>query len=381
MRGPYPHPPVSHEPRIQRLHDALEGNGLKPFHVPLGIMLDESRPGESACVRCNTCDGFPCLVKAKSDAHVVCVEPALTWPNVTLLTNARAVRLETSASGREIRRVVVDHRGEELTVSADIVVAACGAINSAALLLRSATDRHPAGLANGSGVVGRHYMGHINSVLLAISKTPNPTVFQKTLAVNDFYFGDADFAFPMGHLSFVGKLDALALSAGAPPFVPGMTLDIMAKHSLDFWLTSEDLPDPDNRVTLDRDGNIVLSYTPNNEEGHRKLIARLEYLLQHLDMHPHLVPRNLFVGDRIPLAGVAHQNGTIRFGTDPRTSALDPLCKAHELGNLYVVDGSFFPSSGAVNPALTIMANALRVGDHLLERLGVKATQAKAVLA
>jgi choline dehydrogenase-like flavoprotein len=379
--GPYPHPPVSHEPRIQRLHDALEGNGLKPFHVPLGIMLDESRPGESACVRCNTCDGFPCLVKAKSDAHVVCVEPALTWPNVTLLTNARAVRLETSASGREIRRVVVDHRGEELTVSADIVVAACGAINSAALLLRSATDRHPAGLANGSGVVGRHYMGHINSVLLAISKTPNPTVFQKTLAVNDFYFGDADFAFPMGHLSFVGKLDALALSAGAPPFVPGMTLDIMAKHSLDFWLTSEDLPDPDNRVTLDRDGNIVLSYTPNNEEGHRKLIARLEYLLQHLDMHPHLVPRNLFVGDRIPLAGVAHQNGTIRFGTDPRTSALDPLCKAHELGNLYVVDGSFFPSSGAVNPALTIMANALRVGDHLLERLGVKATQAKAVLA
>jgi hypothetical protein len=213
-------------------------------------------------------------------------------------------------------------------------------------------------------------MGHVNSVLLAISRTPNATVFQKTLGVNDFYFGDEDFPYPMGHISFVGKLDAIALSAGAPAIVPGMTLDIMAKHSLDFWLTSEDLPDPDNRVTLDRDGHIVLSYTPNNGEGHKRLIKKLEYLLQHLDMRPHLVPRNLFVGDRIPLAGVAHQNGTIRFGRDPKTSALDPHCKAHDVDNLYVVDGSFFPSSGAVNPALTIMANALRVGDHILGRFG-----------
>jgi choline dehydrogenase-like flavoprotein len=307
----------------------------------------------------------------------VCVEPALKWPNVTLLTNAKALRLETSTSGREVTGVVVEHGGETLTLAADVVVVSCGAINSAALLLRSATDRHPNGLANGSGVVGRHYMGHINSVLLAISRTPNPTVFQKTLAVNDFYFGADDFPYPMGHISFVGKLDAVALSAGAPPFVPGMTLDAIARHSLDFWLTSEDLPDPDNRVTLDRKGNIVLSYKPNNEEGHRRLIKRLEHLLEHLDMHPHLVPRNLFLGDRIPLAGVAHQNGTIRFGSDPHASALDPTCKAHELDNLYVVDGSFFPSSGAVNPALTIMANALRVGDRLLERIGAPAARAE----
>jgi len=371
--APYPFPAVSHEPRMQKLHDDLARCGLKPFHVPLGVMLDESRPGQSACVRCNTCDGFPCLVRAKSDAQVVALEPALAWPNVTLLTNARALRLETSASGREITRVVVNHDGEELSFTGDIVVSSCGAINSAALLLRSATDRHPNGLANSSGVVGRHYMGHINSVLLAISNTPNPTVFQKTLAVNDYYFGDQDFPYPMGHISFVGKLDAIALSAGAPSFVPGMTLEAMARHSLDFWLTSEDLPDPNNRVTIDRTGNIVLSYTPNNEEGHRRLMKRLEFLLQHLDMRPHLIPRNLFVGDRIPLAGVAHQNGTIRFGDDPRTSALDPTCKAHDVDNLYVVDGSFFPSSGAVNPALTIVANALRVGDHLLERLGTRA--------
>jgi choline dehydrogenase-like flavoprotein len=220
-------------------------------------------------------------------------------------------------------------------------------------------------------------MGHINSVLMAVSKCPNPTVFQKTLGVNDFYFGSSDFAYPMGHISFVGKLDAVALSAGAPPLTPGFTLDLMARHSLDFWLTSEDLPDPENRVTLDRNGNIELRYTPNNDTGHKRLIKTLEHLLQHQTAcgehghacHQGLFSRSLFVGQRIPLAGVAHQNGTIRFGRDAKTSALDPMCRAHDIDNLYVVDGSFFPSSGAVNPALTIMANALRVGDHLLERM------------
>jgi choline dehydrogenase-like flavoprotein len=277
-----------------------------------------------------------------------------------------------------VTRVVVERGGATETYSADIVVVACGAINSAALLLRSASDRHPRGLANGSDVVGRHYMGHVNSVLMALSKCPNPTVFQKTLALNDFYLGTHEWEFPMGHISFVGKLDGETLSAGAPAIAPGWTLDLMARHSLDFWLTSEDLPDADNRVTLDRAGNIVLSYRPNNEEGHRRLIDRLKGLMTQQtrcrvhghECHEGLFARNLYAGQRIPLAGVAHQNGTIRFGRDPRTSALDPDCRAHEVDNLYVVDASFFPSSGAVNPALTIMANALRVGDRLLERLG-----------
>jgi choline dehydrogenase-like flavoprotein len=301
----------------------------------------------------------------------MCVDPALRYPNVSLMTNAQALRLETSASGREVTGVVVRHLGTETTLRADVVVVSCGAINSAALLLRSANDRHPQGLANRSGAVGRHYMGHVNSVVLAISTTPNPTVFQKTLAVNDFYFGDETFPYPMGHISFVGKLDAVALGAGAPPFVPGMTLDLIAKHSLDFWLTSEDLPDPENRVTLDREGNIVLSYTPNNLEAHGRLVKRLEYLLEHIGAR-HIIRRNLFVGQRIPLAGVAHQNGTIRFGRDPQASALDVNCRAHDIDNLYVVDGSFFPSSAAVNPALTIMANALRIGDHLFDRFGAR---------
>ena len=375
--GPYCHPAVSHEPRIQQLAEDFARQGVRPFHTPLGVMLDERNPRTSPCIRCATCDGHPCLVNAKADAQVVCVDPALRYPNVTLLTGAYVARLETDASGRTVTEVVVEREGATERYRADIVVVAAGAINSAALLLRSASDRHPRGLANGSDVVGRHYMGHINSVLMALSRCPNPTIFQKTLSVNDFYLGSADFPYPMGHISFVGKLDADTLSAGAPAIAPGWTLDLMARHSLDFWLTSEDLPDPDNRVTLDRDGRIVLAYRPNNEEGHRQLTRRLETLVQGQaacglhghDCHQGLFARSLFLGQRIPLAGVAHQNGTIRFGHDSRTSALDAHCRAHEVDNLYVVDGSFFPSSGAVNPALTIMANALRVADHLAVRL------------
>ncbi|MBL8208618.1 MAG: GMC family oxidoreductase [Blastocatellia bacterium] len=374
--APYPHPAVSHEPRMQHLSEDFARQGCKPFHVPLGILLKEKDP-RSQCIRCATCDGYPCLINAKSDAHTCAVEPALEYPNVTLLTNAKVVKLETNATGREISKVCVECDGSYEVYSANIVVVSAGAINSAALLLKSANDKHPNGLANASDVVGRHYMGHVNSVMLAVSKCPNPTVFQKTLALNDFYFGAPEWDFPMGHISFVGKLDGVALSAGAPAIAPGFTLDLMAKHSLDFWLTSEDLPDPNNRVTLDRSGNIVLSYTPNNVEPHKRLQAKLQSLMKQqtkCEMHGHdchqgLFARNLFLAERIPLAGVAHQNGTIRFGDDPKTSALDRNCKAHDVDNLYVVDGSFFCSSAAVNPALTIMANALRVGDHLLERL------------
>src|SRR5213596_2374172 len=374
---PFPYPAISHEPRIQQLSDDFALHGLKPFHTPLGVMLDEKNPQKSPCIRCNTCDGFPCLVNAKADAHICCVIPALRHPNVTLLTDTKVTRLLTSASGHEVTGVEVERNGVKETYSAAVVVVSGGAINSAALLLRSGSDKHPNGLANSSDVVGRHYMGHTNSVLMAISKCPNPTIFQKTLSVNDFYFGSRDFEYRMGHISFVGKLDAITLKAGAPAIAPNFTLELMAKHSLDFWLTSEDLPDPNNRVTIARDGKIVLTYTPNNLEAHERLQAKLKQAMKQTncaihghECHQGLFARNLYVGQKIPLAGVAHQNGTIRFGNDPKTSALDANCKAHDLDNLYVVDGSFFPSSAAVNPALTIMANALRVGDHLLGRLG-----------
>ncbi len=368
--APYRHPPLSHEPRIQQLVDDLTRIGHRPFPMPVGVMLDEQRPRQSRCIRCDSCDGFPCLVAAKADAQVICVDPALEHPNVTLLTDAYVSRLETSASGREVTTVHVVRHGIAERYSAAIVVVACGAINSAALLLRSADDRHPHGLANGSDVVGRHYMCHLNSLLLAVSREPNPTRFQKTWGLNDFYFASPELDHPMGHISMIGKTDANTLRAGAPRFAPGWTLEKMAQHTLSFWLTSEDLPDPDNRVTVDGDGGIRLSYVPNNEEGHRRLVAKLRSVLDEIRCHDHLISLNAYIPARIPLAGVAHQNGTVRFGHDPRTSALDVHCKAHEVDNLYVVDGSFFPSSCAVNPALTIMANAMRVGDHIRARLG-----------
>ncbi len=367
--GPYPYPPVRHEQRIQELYEDLRRLGHQPFSVPLGLRLDEDHPERSACIKCNTCDGFPCLVNAKSDAQITCVDPALTHSNVTLLTHAYVMRLETSPSGRQITKVHVEHDGSPEEYSADIIVVSCGAINSAALLLRSANATHPKGLANSSDVVGRHYMCHNNSALLALSTRPNPTSFQKTLALNDFYFRANDWDYPLGHLQMLGKSDLEQLRSGAPSFAPGMALDAMAKHSIDFWLTSEDLPDPNNRVTLDSKGEIILHYTENNLEGHKRLIAKLKELLNEIGCEHHLVPSSMYLGKKIPLAGTAHQNGTIRFGHDPKTSVLDMNCKAHDLDNLYVVDGSFFVSSTAVNPSLTIMANALRVGDLLKERL------------
>ena len=368
--APYRHPPISHEPRIQAMFDGFVRQGHRPFPIPIGLMRDEQDPRTSRCIRCDTCDGFPCLVQAKADAQVICVDPALAHPNVTLVTDAFVSRLETSPSGREITAVHVERNGVPETYSGNVVVVSCGAINSAALLLRSASDRHPRGLANGSDVVGRHYMCHLNTMFLALSRHPNPTRLNKTLGLNDFYFATKDWDYPMGHISLVGGIDANVLRAGAPRLVPGMTLEVMAKHAVPFWMTSEDLPDAKNRVTVDQDGTIRLTYASNNDEAHSRLGAKLKGLLKHIECEEHhLIPLQAYVPGRIPLAGVAHQNGTVRFGTDPRTSALDVHCKAHDLDNLYVVDASFFPSSSAVNPALTIMANALRVGDHLRERL------------
>ncbi len=366
---PFPHPAVSHEPRIREISESLEKLGHRPFHLPVGIMLDESNPHQSRCIRCSTCDGFPCLVNAKADAQTVCVDPALEYPNVTIMTNAFVSRLLTDDSGRRVTQVEVERDGETISYSADIVVVSAGAINSTALMLRSANDRHPNGLANGSDQVGRNYMAHINSVLVALSRCENPTVFQKTMGLNDFYFSSREWDYPMGHISFVGKFDANIFAAGAPPFAPGFTLEYVAKHAVEFWLTSEDLPDPNNRITLSKDGRITVNYEVNNIEGHQRLTARLKDLLKHINCTDHLIPMNAYIGKRMPLAKVAHQNGTMRFGDDPHTSVLDRNCKTHELDNLYVVDASFFPSSSAVNPALTIMANALRVGDHLIERM------------
>ncbi len=373
--APYPFPAVSHEPRIQQLHDDLAAAGYHPFHAPCGIMLDEKQPQFSPCIRCASCDGFPCFVHAKSDAETMAVRPALQYPNVTLLTDTEVVKLQTNAAGTAVTEVLVERNGLKETYQGSIVVVSCGAANSAKLLLRSANDKHPNGLANGSDQVGRNYMFHNSVAVLAISKEPNPTKFQKTLGMNDFYFGMPDFPYPMGNIQMVGK-SVGAMYKGEKPIEAGLapmfTLDEVARHAVDFWLSTEDLPDPNNRVTLASDGNIKLSYTPNNQEPKKQLYGKLKSMLNHLRMHEHLIHRNMYMKNEIEVGGVAHQAGTVRFGSDPQSSVLDTNCKAHELDNLYVVDTSFYPSIGAVNPALTAMANALRVGDHLLERLSAQ---------
>jgi choline dehydrogenase-like flavoprotein len=333
-------------------------------------MLNEQDRPRSHCIKCNTCDGYPCLVHAKSDAEVIGVRPALQYHNVTLLTNAEVTQLKTSASGKEVAEVAVNRNGRPETYRGDIVVVSAGAANSARLLLMSASDKHPSGLANGSDQVGRNYMFHNSQAVVALSIRENPTVFQKTLSLNDYYFKADDFDFPLGNIQMIGKSQGPMFKEDAPSFAPGFTLDQMARHAVDFWLTTEDLPDPNNRITINDKGEITLHYTFNNQEPTKRLKAKLASMLNHLDCHPHLIPNNLYFGKSIPIAGVAHQAGTCRFGVDAKTSVLDVNCKAHELDNLYVVDTSFFVSIGAVNPSLTAMANALRVGDHLLERLG-----------
>ena len=363
---PYPWPAVSHEPRIEQLSHDLAAAGLHPFPLPLGVMLDETKPEQSACIRCGTCDGFACLLRAKADAQVVCVEPALQHPNVTLRTRARVTRLEATPDGRRVSKVIVERDGAREEYTADIVVLSAGAINSAALLLASASDHHPDGLGNSSGQVGRNLMLHNNSSLIAISKVPNPTVFEKTLGINDFYYGDGDWEHPLGAMQMLGKTDAYTISLDAPDAPDPADL---AAHALDFWLTTEDLPRSQNRVMLDDHGGIRLAYTPTNLEAHDRLKAKFRGLLECMQCTDDVYGRTSYLGGKLGISAVAHQNGTTRFGTDAATSVLDIDCRLHDLENAYVVDAGFFVSSAAVNPTLTIIANALRVAECVRQRL------------
>lgn len=375
----YKYPPVQHEPRIQQLADGLAAQGLHPFHLPIGVDLIQDEHGratyDSPCIRCDRVDGFPCLVGAKSDSEVIAVRPALAaHPNLQLLTRATVRRLVTDDAGGTVTGVVTEMPdGSEQTFTADIVVLSAGSILSAALLLASANDKHPRGLANSSDVVGRHYMRHNNVALMALSKDPNPTLFQKTLALNDFYGPSEAWDYPMGSIQMLGKSDDWQVKGEAPAMLkwgPEFGYRIAASHSLDFWLAGEDLPLRESRVSLRRDGSVKLAVVPqNNTEGVKRLRARFDAMLNDLDMVSKSFARGLYLHKDMDVSATAHQAGTVRFGVDPASSALDLDCKAHDLDNLYVVDGGFMPSIGAVNPTLTIIANALRVADRIAERL------------
>jgi choline dehydrogenase-like flavoprotein len=278
-----------------------------------------------------------------------------------LWTGAYARRLLTGKDGRTVQAVEVERGGERLEVKAGLFIVSCGAVNSAALLLRSTNHAYPAGLANSSGLVGRNYLVHNNTALMAIDpRRRNPTVFQKTMAVNDFYLSGPGWPYPMGNLQLLGKLQAGMLTA-EKPFVPAPILQGMADHSVDWWVMSEDLPDPENRVTLDSDGTICIHWKPNNRRSHERLIQAATRMMKEAG-YP------LVLVQRMGIDTNSHQCGTLRFGNDPAQVVLDPFCKAFDLDNLYVVDASFFPSSAAMNPALTIASQALRVADYLLRR-------------
>ncbi len=355
---PYKYPAVSHEPYIQKIFDRLKKEGLKPFHLPLGVRLNEKHRETSLCIRCDTCDGFPCLADAKSDAHHICLAPILKLPNVHLMTHAKAIKLIANPAKDKILEVEVESQGEIKRYKAKTFIVSCGAINSAALLLRSE-------IGNRSGLVGRNYMCHLNSAIVALSRHKNPVQFQKTIGVNDFYFGAEDSEYPLGHIQLLGKVKGEMLAGDAPFFTPQWFLNKMADHAVGWWITSEDLPDLENRVLVDSTGQIHLHCQQKNQEAHRRLYEKLKMILEWTGHHIHHFSSSVYLSKEIPIGGVAHQVGTLRFGPDPKTSVLDLHCRSHDVENLYVVDGSFFPSIGAVNPALTIMANALRIGDHL----------------
>jgi choline dehydrogenase-like flavoprotein len=372
----YAHPAVSHEPRVVELDAKLRQAGLRPFHLPLGILLDEQdgKPAPtSKCIRCDAFDGFPCLLNAKADAQVMCVDPMLAaHDNVTLLTGAYVEKLIAAPGGGEVKSVQVLRGGVTEIYEADIVVVACGALSSALLLLRSGDEAHPDGLANGSGLVGRNYMRHNQSVLMALMREENNTIFQKTLAVSDYYFGAPDYDYPLGLIQMCATSHAEQIKGEALPswleFLPNMPFDVMARHSMDFWLSSEDIPLARNRIYYEGD-RVVLDVAETNRNAHQRLRAKLEAALDGAVQHPHLLDRSLYLGKGIPLSGTAHQAGTLKFGENPANSVLDLNCKAHGIDNLYVTDASFFPSIGAVNPTLTIIANALRVADVIAARL------------
>jgi choline dehydrogenase-like flavoprotein len=374
---PYPYPPVSHEPHMQELTDQIRELGYYPFHLPLAIKLNERDRTKSPCIRCDTFDGYPCLVGAKADAEVNAIRPTReVYSNFTLLTNAKVLRLHTSESGREITGVETDIAGERHWFTGDIVVVSCGAINSAVLLLRSANDKHPNGLANSSDQVGRNFMKHIETAIVSLHLEVNHAVFQKTIAVNDFYWGEPDFPYPMGMVQNTGNVLADMMPAEAPPLMaplvkllPHQERHLLAERSVGWWLQTEDLPVPDNRIRVVGD-KIHVDYTPNNKEASERLIHRWTSVLKSISRAAqHVLPFSLYPRSHLPEQAVAHQCGTCRFGTDPKTSVLDLNCRTHDVENLYVVDNSFFPSNTGVNPTLTTMANALRVGDHLAQKL------------
>ncbi|MER5830644.1 GMC oxidoreductase [Streptomyces sp. NPDC002130] len=349
---PYPYPALQHEPEIERFSRSLRRQGLHPFHTPNALNI--STQADRAAV--TTADGCPDETGMKSDAENRLLLPALR-DGVKILTGAEITRLITSPDGRKVVAAEARHAGRTVRINAKTFALAGGAVNSAALLLRSADDSHPDGLANSSGLLGRNYMVHNSTFFVGVNPLrTNPTQWQKTLGLNDFYEAGPGTRFPLGNLQMLGKLQAPMLKP-ARPWAPTWALKLMAARSLDIYLTTEDLPSRNNRVRVDGD-RILIDWTPTNLAPHHELVRRVTRAVRKAG-YP------LIFTQRMGIETNSHMCGTAVAGDDPTQSVLDPLCRSHDVENLWVADSSFFPSSAALNPALTIGANALRIAPPL----------------
>jgi choline dehydrogenase-like flavoprotein len=340
---PYPFEAVPHEPYVAALADRLRSAGVSPSPTSMGIDL---RP-EGACIRCSTC-----AFDAKGDSDTCALRPAIATGNVRLLTGTRVTRICTDSSPRVVSHLEAEGPDGPVRIVGDRYVIAAGAANSAALLLASANADHPTGLANSSDQVGRNFMMHNNAHIACMDLDRiNEVVFQKTLQVNDWYHDGGD-GRPLGTLQMLGKVQGIMMKSWATR-VPLAALDVFAARSVEWLVMTEDLPSPDNRVTLDGDGTIRVTRTAVGTSTHRTLLRRAKQLMRKagydiIGVQPFDISMN------------SHMCGTLVAGNDPGRSVLDPWCRTHDVENLWVLDSGFFPSSAAMNPALTIAAQALR---------------------
>jgi len=366
----YPFTPIAVESFTKELFENIRQTGVQAYPIPMALRLPQDEGGRpDAPMTLANFDGFPDPTECKSDAHVLGIRPALQHPNVGLITQALATQLETDATGRKVKRVIVEKEGETCVFDCDMVILAAGAVNSAALLLQSRSLVHPNGLGNANGVLGTHLMKHINGCMIAFTPNKlNDSIFQKYFCIGDYYWGDAHYPHPMGEIQLMGKNDPATYLWNPPDVFKGKDAQYIGQHAIDFWLTAEDVPQAANRIGFTSKGDIQLFYYPekNNLASYETLKLRLKQIMEAVGRTDRGMQEIYWGGYDLGVDGLSHQCGTMRFGADPADSVLDVHCRLHTVQNLYVADASFFPSCGAYNPSLTIAANALRVADFII---------------
>lgn len=343
----YTYPPVPDEPVMRKVRDRLKRAGAHPSSLPLAIDIEQwLAEGKTGW------DAFPNTGKGKIDAESGPLADALSHQNVQLITRAEVLTLETDASGDRVVAAIVSMNGRVQRLTARAFAIAAGAIQSAALLLRSANDAHPTGLANGSDQLGRNFMNHNSSAMLTIDpRLKNTSIYQKTLSFNDFYDADPETGYPLGNVQGLGRITAPILKANMP-ILPMPLARILSAYAFGWFLQSEDLPNPESRVMV-KDGKIVMHWQRSNMAAHETLIARTKAVMKRAGFPIVLV-------HTFGRKTTSHQCGTARLGTNPTQSVVNTDLSAHQIKNLWITDASVLPTSAAVNPALTVAALVLR---------------------